>query len=532
MFHTNSIRRKLFLGLSLIVGIFAVLAYAGVDGMISYGRLLDDLELSVRSAPRRSDVMAAVATLMDPLDGKKISEIKSHADQAFVAKKRAEAFQATLSDLEASIEVFIDRLNSLPASAGIEEQIELCKRITFNLHERVGMIKLHSDGLQDPARCDQVCQNLLSEVIQVQRGIRSMPDPSQSLHPKLDDAKAKYQSRFRLFCVFCTLSVVIFFLFVYLGYRWIFEPIQTVHQGAMRVSHGDFTYQIDLHSKDEISDLAGVFNQVVRQFNEVNNDLDRKVKEKTRELVRSERLASLGFLSAGVAHEINNPLSAIAMAAESLEYRVQPLLEQQATSEDPQAANDASVIAKYLTMIQSEAFRCREITDRLLNFARSKETAKEPKNVNFIAREVIDMVSHLSQYRDRKVNFETSGDPVAVVNANEIKQVILNILANALEASDQGGKVDVSVKEFAETIEIRIRDYGCGMSAETMEKLFDPFFTNRRAGAGQGTGLGLSICHRIMNDHGGSIEPFSEGAGQGSQFVIRLPKQLKAKRAA
>ncbi len=499
--------------------------------MISYGRLLDDLELSVRSAPRRSDVMAAVATLMDPLDGRKISEIKSPAEQAFVAKKRSEAFHASLAELEAAIEVFNDRLNSLPASADIEDLIQLSQQITFNLHDRALLLQQHSEGLDNPARCDHVSQMLLSEVIGIQRSIRKMPDPSESLHPKLDLAKAKYKSRFWLFCAFSTLSVITFFTFVYLGYRWIFVPIRLVHQGAMRVSHGDFSYQIDLKGSDEIAELANVFNQVVLQFNEVNNDLDRKVKEKTRELVRSERLASLGFLSAGVAHEINNPLSAISMAAESLEYRVQPFLESH-TSNDQQATDDADVINKYLSMIQSEAFRCREITDRLLNFARSKETEKAPRNLNFIAREVIDMVSHLSQYRDRKVNFETSGDPIAVVNSNEIKQVILNILANALEASDPGGQVDVAIKEYAETVDISIRDRGCGMSAETLEKLFDPFFTNRRAGAGQGTGLGLSICHRIMNDHGGSIEPTSEGPGKGSLFTIRLPKQLRNKMAA
>src|SRR5207244_3596557 len=136
------------------------------------------------------------------------------------------------------------------------------------------------------------------------------------------------------------------------------------------ISHGDFDHRIEVHSGDEMEDLAAAFNDMTGRLREMYRDLARQVNDRSRQLVRSERLAGVGFLAAGVAHEINNPLASIAFCSESLERRLADLL---AVQRPGMANEEREVITKYLKMIQQEAFRCKEITQRLLEFSRGGE---------------------------------------------------------------------------------------------------------------------------------------------------------------
>jgi two-component system, NtrC family, sensor kinase len=140
-----------------------------------------------------------------------------------------------------------------------------------------------------------------------------------------------------------------------------------------------------------------------------------------------------------------------------------------------------------------------------------------------LAAGVIDMVQHLGQYQDKRLEL-VAGNPVIVpVNPQEIKQVVLNLITNALESLDAGGRVLVGVDRNADAARIVIEDNGCGMTEEVRKHLFEPFFTRRRSG--QGTGLGLSITHRIIEEHRGHIEATSDGPGHGSRFVVSLPAE-------
>ena len=140
------------------------------------------------------------------------------------------------------------------------------------------------------------------------------------------------------------------------------------------------------------------------------------------------------------------------------------------------------------------------------------------------------MVSHLSKYKDKSVTVNRSLPLHAWVNGPEIKQVVLNIIANALDASESGGTVEVAVNELPDQVEISVTDHGSGMTKEQQAKIFEPFFTTKEVG--QGTGLGLSITHRIMVDHDGTLEVHSDGEGQGSTFTLRFPKKKASLRAA
>jgi signal transduction histidine kinase len=287
------------------------------------------------------------------------------------------------------------------------------------------------------------------------------------------------------------------------------------------VARGNYDFRIKLATNDEVAELGESLNAMTVNFQEIKRDLNRQVKQRTKEVVRSEKMASVGFLAAGVAHEINNPLAAIAWSAESLESRIYDILNP-ATPQSPQEREqEIEDMTKYLTRIQEEAFRCNGITSRLLDFSRMGDCEKVPTNLYEVIESVLGIVRPLSKYRDRTIQFE--GDPRirALVNAQEIKQVALNLITYALGCVAPGGKVRIELKEEQDAAVLKVIDDGCGMTDEVMQHLFEPFFTRRRDE--QGTGLGLSITYQIIQDHGGRITPNSKGPGCGSTFIVSLP---------
>ena len=151
---------------------------------------------------------------------------------------------------------------------------------------------------------------------------------------------------------------------------------------------------------------------------------------------------------------------------------------------------------------------------------------KQATDITLLTEDVIAMVKHLGQYRQKQIRFKSRPGLVAWIIPQEMKQVILNLVTNALDSLDPNGTVDVTLEGIGESVRLVIEDNGCGMSEETMKHLFEPFFTRRRDG--KGTGLGLSISYRIVQDHGGQIVPFSKGPGQGSRFEVILPKNEPA----
>ena len=352
---------------------------------------------------------------------------------------------------------------------------------------------------------------------------RGIPDPHDALMLKLQQADAVYGSRFLLVCVTSIVVVVLFVSLVGCGYRWIFLPIRMLHEGASRVAQGDFDYRVRLRTNDEMAELAEAFNQMTARFQEIAGDLDRQVRERSKQLVRSERLAGVGFLAAGVAHEINNPLSAITMATESLQGRMQKVL-------DDAADEEKEVVRQYLEMIGREAFRCQQITAKLLDFSRGQDQARNQNDLTTIISEVLALIRHMSKFRDRTIEFAQPQPCYLEFNGPEIKQVVLNLVANALESMDGGGTLEIALTEKTDQVVVTFQDDGCGMTPETVENLFEPFFTRKTAG--KGTGLGLSISHRIVTDHGGTIEATSQGPGRGSTFRVFLPKSAALQKAA
>jgi signal transduction histidine kinase len=285
--------------------------------------------------------------------------------------------------------------------------------------------------------------------------------------------------------------------------------------------------------------LAHAINLSAQSFLAIQKDLKEQVRQRSEEVIRNEQLASVGFLAAGVAHEINNPLAAIAWSAEALEARLHrilhPIMQESAplsaTPTESLAGADLDTLRTYLRRIQDEAFRCKGITERLLDFSRlGTIQRKQQTDMNEIVEDVVDMVRHLGPYRSQKIEVEISDTPaIAWASPQEMTQVVLNLVTNALESLDPDSKsgvvrVKVHHRPEQDQVHLVIEDNGCGMDQEVLKHLFEPFFTRRRDG--RGTGLGLPITNRIITDHGGRITPRSDGPGLGSRFEITLPSKL------
>jgi two-component system, NtrC family, sensor kinase len=301
-------------------------------------------------------------------------------------------------------------------------------------------------------------------------------------------------------------------------YRWVITPLNVLTEGARRVAKNDFQHRVAITSHDEMGELANAMNAMIANFQQTRDELDQQVRERTAEVVRSERLAGVGFLAAGVAHEINNPMASIAWAAEAMEQRLAELFGEQAEGE---GSPDVEILCKYARRIQTEAFRCKGITERLLDFSRMGDVEKHATDLSELIDDVVAMV-RIGKYKEKRIDFHREAAVVAPVNEQEIKQVMLNLITNSLDSLEPGGTVWVDLQQTGDAAEISVADNGCGMSPEVLKHLYEPFFTRRRDGSG--TGLGLSITHRIVvDDHGGRIEAHSDGPGCGSRFKVTLP---------
>ena len=321
-------------------------------------------------------------------------------------------------------------------------------------------------------------------------------------------------------------------------YRAVIVPLSGLSWAVRMVRAGRFADRIDLRGKhgdaetsrypEEFARLADDFNHMAAELDEFYRELEAKVAAKSKELVRSERLASVGYLAAGVAHEINNPIGIIAGYAE---YALAEL-KQRVGNRVP----DPGEIEKTLQIICEEAFRCKEITSKLLSLAKPGDAARKPVNLAEVAAGVVSMVGGVKPFRDRRLSVRAEADDksrlVVMAVEAEMKQVILNLALNALEAVPrQNGEVRMHVARRGNWVELTVIDNGKGMTPQTLERIFEPFYTDKRGngtsaaegGRRSGTGLGLSITYAIVESHGGKIAAHSDGPGRGSRFIVRIP---------
>lgn len=344
-------------------------------------------------------------------------------------------------------------------------------------------------------------------------GARSLADTvTKEAHEIGDEVDRRTR---RLMDVLGVLAVAGLSTLVGLGiwlHRRVLLPLRALQRGTRKLAEGAPLPDLPTDRRDEVGRLSEDFLAMAAQVRRARDELQSKVEERSREVVRTARLAELGTLSAGLAHEINNPLASIATCAEGL-------LRDHARG----GAIDPQRHREYLDIIRKEAMRTRDITQRLLSFARQQPQATGPVQLDAELREVAKMLEH---------QYEAAGVELAIAvpsplpsfpgNAAEWRQVAFNLLRNALDASPRGARVEVALRTDGDRLVMECADRGRGLPVADRERIFEPFFTTKAPG--QGTGLGLAIAHRIVTGHGGTLRAVDRDGG-GASFVIELPRE-------
>ncbi|MGC2061728.1 MAG: ATP-binding protein [Thermodesulfovibrionales bacterium] len=306
-------------------------------------------------------------------------------------------------------------------------------------------------------------------------------------------------------------------------WKLVSTPVSLLKQGMERVAGGDLDYTLDIKTRDEMGDLARAFNAMTSDLKktkielvEWGNTLEKKVQEKTQaihmaqaQLIHSEKLASLGRMAAGVAHEINSPLTGIVTFGHLLLKRFPP---------GSQEREDVEVIIE-------QANRCSNIIKGLLGFARASAAEKAPTNINDVLNRSLNIVRNKADFFNIKLITEFDESLYRVkADASQLQQVFTNMIINAADAVDGKGMITIITKniidEGQDVAEIEFRDTGTGISPENIAKIFEPFFTTKPVG--KGTGLGLAVSHGIIQDHGGKLLVHSK-IGEGTSFFVQLP---------
>lgn len=316
------------------------------------------------------------------------------------------------------------------------------------------------------------------------------------------------------------LSVILLSVIAYFTTSNVVKPVKALALATDKVAHGDMSHRVTIDTKDELGLLAGSFNQMIAALQEategyqtLTRTLEEKVEEKTEELkatqdylIQSEKLASLGKLAAGIAHEINNPLTSILLNSHLL-------LEK---------SKGDSAIDDNLQLIIEETTRCSSIVRGLLEFARQTPPEKTPVDINHVIENTLLIME--TQALVHKVKIEkylAENLPQIMVDVSKIKQVFTNMVLNAMEAMSDGGvlKIVSQTSKDNRFIEVEFEDNGKGIRKEHLRKIFDPFFSTKGT---KGTGLGLSISYGIIQQHSGTIDVQSD-VGRGTKMTVRLP---------
>ncbi|HKP38361.1 MAG TPA: ATP-binding protein [Pyrinomonadaceae bacterium] len=244
----------------------------------------------------------------------------------------------------------------------------------------------------------------------------------------------------------------------------------------------------------------------------VGENITARVKS-DRAVARAEKLAAVGKLAAGVVHEINNPLATIAACAESLEKRI----EEGAFGDSA----DAQDLREYLGLIRDEAFRCKNITNGLLDFSRLRAGNRVPINLAELIKTTARLVTHQNRGDNIQIEVETATDfPLVLGDEGQLQQAVVALATNAIDAMPEGGVLTLRATKSGGQATVEIKDTGVGISPENLAKIFDPFFTTKDVG--RGTGLGLAVCYGIVSEHGGRLDVRSN-VGVGTTFTISLP---------
>ncbi len=466
--------RRLFIAFALLVSTFAVASYLTLahvgqihDGLLQMKEHEEGVRVALELASGVRDQYAHQAhTIILGNDSHLplYAEAERHVT-ALTALVRKHAIRPDEQAWVADIEQATDELDRIFRGRIVPAVLE---RNAENVQAEHGRAQLVVSLIQD--RADRLVDRFEASIGDFQR-----------------DVAALQTSAFRwtiFFVVFAPLLAVVVGAYVL---RSVARPVARLQAGAARLARGDLDTRIDIDSPDEFGALA-------RQFNAMTGAL----KEHQEKLVQSEKLAGIGRLAAGVAHEINNPLAVILGYARLLRRK-----------SEGAAAED-------LQVIEDETLRAKLIVDGLLDLSRPLSIEPEPVDLRVLCEEAIGRLRETRLLENVEVS--VTGEGQVEGHPQKLRQVVLNLVKNAAEAAGGAGRIEVRVEGGTGSGRVVVRDSGPGFSRDARTKLFEPFFTTKDSG----TGLGLAVSQGIVHAHGGEIEAESLREG-GAQFTVRLP---------
>jgi len=322
------------------------------------------------------------------------------------------------------------------------------------------------------------------------------------------------------FFLVAILGIILAQLMVVFVTSRITKPLKGLVFATERIAQGDLDYEVPVASADELGNLATSFNKMTKTLKSSDEEIQKRstaleranqeLRETQVQLIQTEKLSSLGRLAAGVAHELNNPLTGVMTFSHLLLKNAQD----EATKRD-------------LEIIIRETTRCREIIKGVLDFARQNPPQRKLCYINGVIEKTLSLLQHQAVFHnitiERKLNELL---PQIWIDENQIEQVVMNIALNAAEAMNGQGILSVSsgVSQGGDFVEVRVSDTGMGIPQENLSKIFDPFFTTKDPQ--RGTGLGLSVSYGIIQKHHGDIIVESE-VGKGTTFTVRLPVEKR-----
>lgn len=291
------------------------------------------------------------------------------------------------------------------------------------------------------------------------------------------------------------------FIIVYILILKIIKPVLGLTENLREVGRGNLSIRSTIAHKDEIGFLSQAFNSMMDNLNQAREEL----KSTRSHMIQTEKMAAMGKLAIGLAHEINNPLGGVLTCIETLK----------------QNSRDEELRIKYLKLIHTGLERIKRTVKQLLDFGKQRDFHPEPTDISILLNRTLEMTSHhfssnhISLHKDLDNNLSE-----ILLDPHQLIQVFVNLILNAVQAMPEGGRLWIKTCQENGKVRITIKDTGCGIAEENLDRIFDPFFSTKEHG--QGTGLGLSVSYGIIQNHGGKIEVESQEL-VGSEFSILLP---------
>jgi len=528
-----SISTKVFLGFAAVIFAFGAVSLYGIYRM---DQLRDNVELvRVEVLPLTAELDVVIADLktyeeelgrtrdrdlvrlrsyfpnfrpFDRLDdvGTRIARIGQSAPISSEVKERLMTQSARVSRLQDGSEFWVrakNRSNKDKASTAGEQSKPVSNQRSYERKARSYISALQREQFQ-MARLLQ--EELASMVRHVRTELGFVSREIRRFRSQVDRAAGRSESRALLVISVATAIALIIALTVMGLVAYTLRPLRRLREGVRRVAAGDFA-EVEVNTGDELGELATEFNRMSASLAE----RDRLLTKQHYKLLRSERLATMKKMSSHIAHEIRNPLSSIGLNTE--------LLEEELSAASVTGNDSASESKALITAIRTEVDRLAGVTEQYLRFARLPKPEMEITDVNSLVTDLTSFMDQEFSAQDIGVRIQLAETlPDVRMDRDQMRQAILNLLRNAMEATEVNGKVVIETGIQDHMVFIQISDDGPGIDAEKIEKIFDPFFTTKPSG----TGLGLPLVHHVIRDHGGDIQVASTPPN-GAQFTLLLP---------